>query len=263
MQNAYLPIQHLDRPPLDAGGLCYFYFIPIEDVLQWPSVNPQSGSIVDDVVLKAEKTWMRCMVIENGKAYEEKLKSSDSGNYWEININGFLPGDSPINNLSVNKMKHRRFAVVTKERNGIMRLMGEQHNGVAFQADYSSADVNGVRGRSLSFSWVSQDTCPLYLTAVSADGEVINPPWTPPVSPGGSGRMVYDPIYIEPSDGQNSYTDANLIGKTILAVFVPPVVMYPGQLQTQFSFSNSTGTVSFHNPLRLGQNVIILYADAL
>lgn len=261
MQNAWFSIQHLDRASIEVGGLCYFYFTPVESVLQWPVINPLSGTITDDLVLKAGKSWLRCEVIEKDRSFSENQKSEDPGDFFEMNITGFLPNDTPVNTYTTNLMKNRRFAIVTKERNGIMRLIGNSHSGATFIQSYSSSDANGARGRSLSFQWQSPDSAPLYLTAVTADGDVINPPWVPPTHPSGSGRMVYDPIYLTPSEGQTTYTDSNLIGKELILIAKPPIVMYPGILQTEYTFTSSTGTISFHNPLHASQKCIIIYAD--
>lgn len=178
MQNAWLPLKNLDKPPIRVGGICYFYFTPWENVLQWPDINPLTGSCIGDVVLKDGKQWYRCQVINPNKAYTEKHNSSDVGNYMQCEVTGFLPDDQPDIAYSMNEMRYHRFAIVIVERNGIKRLIGDQFYSAYFSFDYDTSDDSGVRGRKLSFSWMSPDGAPVYLNDINTDTGIKDKPTT-------------------------------------------------------------------------------------
>lgn len=178
MQNAWLPLKNLDKPPIRVGGICYFYFTPWENVLQWPDINPLTGSCIGDVVLKGDKKWYRCQVINPNKAYTEKHSSSDAGNYMQCEVTGFLPDDQPDIAYSMNEMRYHHFAIVIVERNGIKRLIGDQFYSAYFSYDYDSSDDSGVRGRKISFSWMSQDSAPVYLNDIKTDEGIKDKPQT-------------------------------------------------------------------------------------
>lgn len=187
MQQTYFPIQHLDKPPIKPSGLCYFFFTPVENVAYWPTIDPQNGSFTDGVVLKDGATWYRCEVIDTDRDFKETSKDDAAGQYVETSLEGFLPDDSPSNILSVSAMQFHRFVIVLKERNNIMRLIGTEDAGARFARSYESADADGARGHKLVFSWRSILPAPIYLTAVTADGAVISPPWQ------GGGGQETDP----------------------------------------------------------------------
>lgn len=258
MLNAWFPVQHMDRPPVEVDGLCYFYFCPVEDVLQWSGINPQTGTITDEIVLKEGKSWLRCNVIEGGRAYTEEQQEDPSGPFLSMKITGFLPGDSPANTYTASAMKYRQFAIVMKERTGIMRLLGNQYAGCDFSQAYTSADINGTRGRSLTFTWQNEDSAPLYLSAVSIDGTIIVPPW----HQGGGGTQsgyITKSVQADGVASQSDYTFPELVGNELLLVCVPPVVMYVSELQDQYTYNISTGTIHFNYPLTSEQKMIALY----
>jgi hypothetical protein len=177
MQTVYFPIQHLDKPAIAVSGLCYFFFTPVENVAVWPLIDPQSGVYITGIVLKEGKTWFRCEVIDADRDYREASKTDAAGPFIETALEGFLPDDSPTNALSFSAMQYHQYVIVLKERNNMMRMLGSEDAGVRFARTYESADADGTRGSKLVFSWQSPLPAALYLTAVTADGEVISPPW--------------------------------------------------------------------------------------
>ena len=183
MYNAYLPIQHMDRPSkISPGGLCEFFYAKKEDVFSWPLQNPATSTYTEEVILKEGKTWYRCQVIDPDRDYTEESKVGEAGPFVEMRLRGFLPDDSPINTLTAGTMPLHEYVVVLRERNGIQRLLGSEDAGAKFAQTYESADADGTRGRSLVFTWRSQFNAGIYLSVVTAGDDVVNPPW-----PGGSG----------------------------------------------------------------------------
>ncbi len=177
MQSTYFPIQHLDRPTIKTSGLCYFYFVRIEDIAFWPSINPETGTYTTGIALNDGATWYRCEVIDQDSDFKEAQKDDVAGTYIETSIEGFLPDNSPENTLSVSAMPYHRYVIILKERNAIMRLIGCEDAGARFSRTYESADADGNRGHKLIFTWRSPLPAAIYLTAVAANGEIISPPW--------------------------------------------------------------------------------------
>lgn len=180
--NSYLDIQHLDKPAIKPGGLCEFFFAKREDVETWPLLNPQTNTYTQEVVLRGGASWYRCQVIDQDRDYTEEGKAGDAGPYVELRLGGFLPDDSPVNTVTVGNMAYHDYVIVLQERNGIRRLIGNEDAGAKFTHSYDSSDSDGTRGRQLVFSFKSPAPAGIYLSVVTADGEVINPPW-----PGGGG----------------------------------------------------------------------------
>lgn len=183
--NTYLGIQHLDKPPIKVGGLCEFYFAKREDVELWPLLNPETNTYTTPILLREGATWYRCQVIDPERDYTEESKSGDAGPFVELKLGGFLPDDSPINTISVGAMAYHDYIILLRERNGIQRLIGHEDAGAKFSHVYDSSDGDGTRGRRLQFTFKNPSPAGIYLSIVTANGDVINPPW-----PGGGGPEV-------------------------------------------------------------------------
>ena len=187
MQTTYFPIQHLDKPVIKPSGICELFFTMRENVQYWPLINPESGTYTDPITLVAEKTWFRCQMIDPDRDFKEAAKNESAGPFTEVIVQGFLPDNSPANTLSMTAMAFHEYILVVKERNGMMRLIGSQDAGATFTRTYASADLEGNRGNTLVFAWESPLPPAIYLTAVTANGEIINPPWE------GGGGNEHDP----------------------------------------------------------------------
>lgn len=168
MHNVYKQVSHLDRPAVHTAGLCEFYFARHEDVAIWPTVDPQTGTITNGLQLKAGKGWMRCKVLETDRSYQEVTKIDPAGPYSEITVQGFMPGDSTTNSLTLAAMVFGRYVLVVKERTGIQRLIGSADVGVTYTGNYDSEDAEGTRGCKMLFSWRTPISPRIYLTPVDA-----------------------------------------------------------------------------------------------
>lgn len=180
--NSYLDIQHLDKPAIHPGGLCEFFFAKLEDVEIWPQLNPQTSTYTEEVILRAGASWYRCQVIDPERDYKEESKTAEGGPYVDVRLAGFLPDDSPLNTVTIAGMMLHDYVIVLQERNGMRRLIGNEDAGAKFTHSYDSSDGDGTRGRQLVFTFKSTAPSGIYLSAVTANGDIVNPPW-----PGGGG----------------------------------------------------------------------------
>lgn len=161
--NIYLPVQHLRRVPAKPGGLCWIIFFKWEDVITWPKVDPVNGVINDAIVLKEDAVLYRCEVSDYDKVFTESLKVSSSGPYVEINVQGMLVDESNNNNLNISTMQFHQFGVLVEEKNGIIKLVGDEDSGCDMVYDYTSGDIGVSRKYVLHFTWEHCQRAPIFL----------------------------------------------------------------------------------------------------
>jgi hypothetical protein len=143
----------------------------------FPEINPLTGTLTTPVILLEGKTWYRCETIDPERNYSTETKFDTPGPYTEVSVLGFLPDDSPENALSIAATPFHQFIVAVKERTGIIRIIGNLDAGAQLPNSYESADLDGVRGYKLSFTWRNPLPPPLYLITPNLSEEQFNPPW--------------------------------------------------------------------------------------
>lgn len=144
---------------------------------------------------------MRCNVLEADRSYQEVTKVDPAGPYSEISVQGFMPGDSTANALTLATMVFGRYVLVIKERTGIQRLLGSADVGVTYSGSYDSEDADGTRGCKMVFSWRTPISPRIYLTPVDAGS-----PGTGPGGPGGGPLVLVNagPDQLELSSATNA-----------------------------------------------------------
>ena len=127
--NPVLPVQHLRKTlRIKPGGLCRILFFKWEDVITWPAIDPQDGVIYDPVVLKEDAVFF---VFEpnNERNFTEEQKESSAGPFIEVQVNGKLAGNTLNYITSLDAMIHHRFGLLITDRNGEIRLIGDEDSG--------------------------------------------------------------------------------------------------------------------------------------
>jgi hypothetical protein len=176
--NIYTPVQHLRRPPVNPGGLCWLVFALHEDVLQWPQIDPQSNLAATSIQLKPAKTWYECNVINKEKMFTEQMRVEAAGHYWEMQVQGYIGGNNSNMTLAANTMAYHHYVVMLKDRDGQIRFIGSRDRGADFLPDYTSGDSEQGRRWNIKFGWQHINTAPIYVGSLNdIMNDVIIPPF--------------------------------------------------------------------------------------
>jgi hypothetical protein len=162
-ENIFLPMQSLQKAPvIEPGGLCSFVIFKKEDVLSWPSKDPQSGYLASTVQLKPGKSFYLVAAAEKDRTFSEESKSGPEGTFHDIIVTGMLGGNTAANTLSIEQMSFSDWGIIVHDRDGISRLIGDEDSCSEFSHKYSPADISGSRKRNLQFSWQYSLPAPIY-----------------------------------------------------------------------------------------------------
>lgn len=164
------------------GGFCKWYYIAKEQILLWPAIDPATQYLSGEPIITG--AWCGPVRVPNDTlGFDETSKRNGIGLYYQQKVSGFYPGDDPASRINLENMPHYEFVVVGKMRAGGMHLIiGNDHNGLTFDADYTSVG-NASAGSNFSFT---MDSLTRALILPSFAGETIPPPGTSGSSSGGS-----------------------------------------------------------------------------
>jgi hypothetical protein len=214
--NVYRPIQSLQKSPIEVGGLCSLSFFAIEDVQDWPEVDPATGILSTAINMKTGKMIYICQATDHGRSFDEELKYSGAGPYMDIQVAGVLGGHNAQNILTLCTAQFHRWGLICNDRNGNYRLVGYKNSGARLTYKYTSADPSGSRKVNLSWSWQNPLPAPIYQAAVfriSIGGVIVT---------AGSIRAIASFIVNRPgspmADGDTVYTNALLAGKKVMVL---------------------------------------------
>lgn len=153
-QNIYLPVDHLRRiNSIAPGGFCYALFAKWESVNNWPEIDPLTGICNTAITLKTGETWYELQLANNLKLYQEVQKTANAGDFISIVISGYLGGSSVNHSLSIRTMVYSNYVIMMEDRDGIIRLIGDQDSGPTLKYTRTSGDIQASRKRPLEFDW--------------------------------------------------------------------------------------------------------------
>ncbi|THU34231.1 hypothetical protein FAM09_24750 [Niastella caeni] len=176
--NIYTPVQHLRRPTVRPGGLCWIVFALWQDVDLWPQVDPLTGLAKTPIALKAGKTWYECQVVDKGRIFNETEKKSSAGHYWEMQVVGYLGGNNSSNTINADVMTFNDYVVMFKDRDGQIRFLGNADTGAEVEFTYTSADNSTSRKRTINFTWQHILQAPIYVGNLDDIlDDIITPPF--------------------------------------------------------------------------------------
>jgi hypothetical protein len=151
--NVFTPVQHMRRPEVHPGGLCWVIFCKWEDVMVWPEIDPQTGIVNTTFQLFPGKTWYNLQVTFKGRLYNEIPKRSNAGPYWEMQVTGYFGGSNSNHTLSAFASRFHQYVVMFKDLDGEIRFIGNQDSGAEIESPYGSGDKDASRKRSITFGW--------------------------------------------------------------------------------------------------------------
>lgn len=211
--NVFQPAQKLSKAPrIRPGGICGdILFTPIENVLTWPEVNPETGGIDDDIELKPGTQLYVAEFEKTTNEFTEETKDASAGHYHDKQIGATLPGNVALNVLALGTLKFHRFLVIFKD-NEVYRFLGDEDSGAKIDYKYTSGDVDSSRNRDVKITWSSQHPAPIYQGSLTDIA--------PPTSSGTF--MFIESFKVKAGQpiipGESSYTSALISGKNVFVI---------------------------------------------
>jgi hypothetical protein len=189
---AFKGITTLSRNALFYGGICKWYYAKVEDVVEWPVVNPVTQEYATQPVLREGAVWYGPVKVPDGSlGLTEVEKEIAAGTYFEIKIELTQPGDERNSRANLRNLGLHRYVAVAKTRaGGMFVVVGSPQSPLKLRREYSTGSgKNGTAGARLVMATESKDPC---IALASFDGVNSLPPvfadpeTAPPLPPSGS-----------------------------------------------------------------------------
>jgi hypothetical protein len=161
-RNVHYPVASFPEGPVRSPGVCSIKYFKWEDVLTWPTVDPQTGIIISTIVMKAGKYIYLCESVNPSRTFSENQKDSNAGTHFDILVKGTLSGSTAAHPLIIGTMKHHQWGLIVEDKNGVTRLIGSADAGADFVSDYSSGQGTDSRKTELSWQWQHSQPAPIY-----------------------------------------------------------------------------------------------------
>jgi hypothetical protein len=162
-ENIVLPVQNLRKTTeIKPAGLCRIIFFRRMDVLTWPQKSPVDGVIYDGIQLKEGTVYYSFQPADKERIFSEDLKQGNAGPFVDITVNGRMGGNTLNHITALDAMMHFDFGVLVQERNGEIRLIGNEDSGADVSFGYTSGDIDTSRISSIKFTWQHPQRAPIY-----------------------------------------------------------------------------------------------------
>lgn len=127
------------------GGLCKFWFIPMEEVESMPIIDPTSQLLKTDIILKAGKAWRGPVPVPDKQlGFTENGRIGKSGISYEMKVACQYPGDIPGARVNFENMGYSQYIIVGKLRaSGFYVVIGSLEAGADFVPDFDSGSAAG------------------------------------------------------------------------------------------------------------------------
>jgi hypothetical protein len=138
-QTAYKGITTIARLTDFIGGICKWWYVPVEHLDTWPAVDPLTQELKTKPILLAGKSWLGPVRATKGKlGFTEKPKRTTAGLYYEQRVEGVAPGDDRINQQN---LPFHRYIILAQPRTGYYWLViGTPTSPMFYDADYNSGN---------------------------------------------------------------------------------------------------------------------------
>lgn len=117
-------------------GISSIYALPIYNI---------AGIDGDKISVRDESMYFKFDFANDSESSNYKPVISDMGDLYEISIQGFLPGESVINNKLLNLIRKYRYLVIYRESDGSYRMAGNARTGLRMNLEYFSTPNKGYR----------------------------------------------------------------------------------------------------------------------
>ena len=166
------------RPQVHPGGLCWIVFAKWEDVELWPEIDPITGVANTPIKLFAGRTWYEAKVTYKGKMFIETDKQDATGPFWDMQVTGYIGGNSTSNTLSAAAMLYHQYVVMFEDLDGQIRFIGNTDTGAGVNVPYNSGEKESSRKRTITWGWQHPNPAPIYIGGLTdIIDDVIIPPF--------------------------------------------------------------------------------------
>jgi len=144
-QTAYTGIQNFTSKIPYIGGLCKFWFIPVEEVESIPPINPLNQFLTAEPVLVTGKEWRGPVPIPDRQlGYTETQENAVAGHSFKVKIAGNHYGDVPQSRVNIDNISYGRYLVIAKQRaGGFYLLFGTKDSPLNFDHEYTAGQNGG------------------------------------------------------------------------------------------------------------------------
>ncbi len=127
-------------------GILNLFAIPIYNI----------GKIEGDIIsIKSATAYYNFVFANDSLKADYTPKKTERGEFYDINITGFIPGESVTNTKILNIIRRYRYLIVYQESDGTYRWAGGMNAGLQMDIKYSSGGGNdNNKGYAVSFSGI-------------------------------------------------------------------------------------------------------------
>jgi len=99
--NEWLSLAPVQKGIAGPGGFCDVLGVPEEDISFFPSINPQTQTITDPIVLKTNRYWLSFNLSSRTRAYKEQQQFDKPGMFFNQTVAGNIYGQNEHNHLQL------------------------------------------------------------------------------------------------------------------------------------------------------------------
>lgn len=162
-QTGYKSLSTLARLTDYIGGICQWWYTPVENIATFPVINPDTQEYAEEPTLVEGASWYGPVRVPDSQlGLDEKEKQTLAGRYYEIEVAGFAPGDERTNRSNQQNMGNHKYVIIAKQRSGgFYLIIGNQHSPLDFIHDYSTGKGgNATPGTRFEFRGELRHRCP-------------------------------------------------------------------------------------------------------
>jgi len=139
-QTEYKGLTTLSRNTSYIGGICKWWYTPVENIDAWPVIDPLTQEYAEPPTLVGGAVWHGPVKVPDSKlGLDELEKFSGPGSFFEISLDGFHPGDERSSRVNLQNMRHHRYIIVAKQRaGGFYLLVGTPQSPLKFIHKYNT-----------------------------------------------------------------------------------------------------------------------------
>lgn len=245
------------------GGLCRWWYTPIENLDDFPAVDPLTQMAFAEPVLKTDKTWYGPVSVpDNQLGWEEDSQQSKAGIFYKQKVSGIITGLDADTHINLQNMAYHQFCIVGKARSsGNHYIIGNNESGLDLAISSTTGlGADGTPATKFSFSGESIDRALILKSFLGANSMLPVGSGTMVVVSNGAGIDIA--TYTASGNEGTDITLPVLAGKTVLlfireSLSLNLVTTAPDPREVR---SSANGSIySFYSPLEAGETLKILY----